>query len=246
MHFAPTLLELFKSLTIMSAFLSSRKVAIVGGGSVGSALANAIVQSKTDDKAASAVIAARDVAKTKAALAEKKLEHLIVEEKDEAIANADILILAVPGAHTDEGIHEIAKSLGNNLDGKLIIDATNPLSSFPDGLQVRWGNVGGGTSGGEVLQQALPNSKIYKAFNTLGVEHMVNPVGKHMLYAGPDKDIEPLLLAIGYVPYYVGPIRYARNLEAMAELWIHAAIPPLPAAQLGRDWTFAIVGNPEK
>ena len=243
MFFGPSLLlQLFKVTYIAMSTLSSQKVAVVGGGSVGSALANGLAQSKADNKPASVVIAARNPEKTKAALAEKKLDHLTVKANKEAIAEADILILAVPGAHTDEGIYEMAKSLGD-VSGKVIIDATNPLTEFSDGLQVRWTQ---GTSGGEILQKALPNSKVYKAFNTLGVEHMVDANGKQMMYAGPDNDIEALIAAIGYVPYHVGPIRYARNLEAIAELWIHMAIPPLPATQIGRDWTFAIVGNPEK
>ena len=32
---------------------------------------------------------------------------------------------------------------------------------------------------------------------------------------------------------YVGEIRYARNLEAIAELWTHLAIPQIDAAA---DW----------
>jgi len=51
------------------------------------------------------------------------------------------------------------------------------------------------------------------------------------------------LEAVGFRALWVGPIRYARNLEAMAELWIHMAIPPLPAAQWGRDWTFGKISH---
>jgi predicted dinucleotide-binding enzyme len=67
-----------------------------------------------------------------------------------------------------------------------------------------------------------------------------------MMYAGPDDGIADVVAAMGYKPYYVGPIRYSRNLEAIAELWIHCAVPPLPANYLGRDWTFGIAGNPGK
>ena len=45
-----------------------------------------------------------------------------------------------------------------------------------------------------------------------------------MLLAGaPEgRDIAELVVAgVGFKPKYVGPIRYARNLEAIAELWIH-------------------------
>lgn len=218
--------------------LSSKVVTIIGGGNVGSTLANSIAAS---GKAKAVMIAARDPSKTAAKLAEGGLSHLKVEIMTSAIASSDILILATPSVHTDKEIEELAKTLGD-VSGKIIIDATNPLSSFQDGLQVRWEQ---GISGGEKLQECLPDCKVYKAFNTLGVEHMRDGTGKDMMYCGPDTDIAEVVAAVGYKPYYVGPLRYARNLEAIAELWIHCAIPPLPANYIGRDWTFAIAGNPE-
>lgn len=42
---------------------------------------------------------------------------------------------------------------------------------------------------------------------------------------------------------YVGPIRYARNLDAIAELWIHLSIPGCGegAEDWGRDFHFQVV-----
>ena len=168
--------------------------------------------------------------------------HLMVQESAIAIAAASVLILATVSIQNDEDLKEMIESLGD-LSNKILIDATNPLSEFSDGLQVRWKQ---GTSAGEYIQSLLPNTKVYKAFNTLGVEHMSDGTGKDMMYAGPDKDIAPIVASIGYRPIYVGPIRYARNLEAIAELWIHCAVPPLQGNYLGRDWTFGIAGNVEE
>lgn len=222
----------------ISLLIMTKKISVIGGGSVGSALADAIAKNL---KESTVVIGARDPEKTKASLAEKKLAHLSVEPKDAAIASSDVLILATPSVPDDAALEALAQSLGD-VSGKSIIDATNPLTSFPDGLEVRWSQ---GTSGAEVLQKALPDSKVYKAFNTLGVEHMLDGAGKDMMYAGPDQEIADIVASVGYKPFYVGPIRYARNLEAIAELWIHCAIPPLPAHHWGRDWTFSISGKPE-
>jgi 8-hydroxy-5-deazaflavin:NADPH oxidoreductase len=230
-----------RSVVVVAAMatLSSKVVTIVGGGSVGSALGIALLKS---GKAKDVLIAARDPVKTAAKLTDEGKSNLKVEALASAIASADILILATPSVHDDTGLKELAISLGD-VAGKYIVDATNPLTAWP-GLEIRWEQ---GTSAGEKLAEYLPSAKVYKAFNTLGVEHMIDPVGKDMLYCGEDKDgIEELIAAIGYKPCYVGPIRYARNLEAIAELWIHCAIPPLPAQYIGRDWTFAIAGNPEK
>lgn len=43
-----------------------------------------------------------------------------------------------------------------------------------------------------------------------------------MLLAGPTEHraaVEGVVAGVGFVPKYVGPIRYARNLDAIAELW---------------------------
>lgn len=229
------LIALFSSIPMMSALIS-QTITVIGGGSVGSTLASAILKS---GKVGKVLIAARDPAKTKAKLDEEGKSDLEVQDMKTAIGVGDVLILAVPSVHTDEAIKKMVETLGD-VSNKILIDVMNPVSEFPDGLQIRWEQ---GTSGGEYIQSLLPNTKVYKAFNTLGVEHMSDGTGKDMLFAGPDKDIADVIATIGYKPIYVGPIRYARNLEAMAELWIHCAIPPLPANYLGRDWTFKLAGN---
>lgn len=217
----------------------NKKVAIVGGGSVGSTLALSLISSRVD-----VVIAARNPDTTKEKLAANlETAKLRVLDQATAIAEAQILILATPSLHRDNEIEDLAKSLGD-VKGKSIIDATNPLSTFPEGLQIRWGSE---LSGGEVLANALPDSKVYKAFNSLGVRHMTKDAAKGvaMMYAGPDRDIADVIAAVGFNPYYVGGIRYARNLEAMAEMWIHIGIDPLPGQNWGTDWTFDIHGNPK-
>lgn len=223
---------------MVSAF-SSQTLTVIGGGQVGATLADGILKS---GQFGTVLIAARDVTKTKAKLEEMDKSHLTVQDSATAIAAASVLILATASIHDDNGLKEMVESLGD-LSDKILIDATNPLSEFSDGLEVRWKQ---GISGAEFVQSLLPNTKVYKAFNTLGVELMVDGTGKDMMYAGPDKDIAPIVASIGYRPIYVGPIRYARNLEAIAELWIHCGVPPLPGNYLGRDWSFAIAGKMEE
>lgn len=171
----------------------------------------------------------------------------------EAIAAAEIVLLAVPGAHDEAGIRLTAQTLGD-CDGKVVIDATNPLSSFP-ALEVRWGEA---KSGGEILADALPKARVYKAFNTVGVEHLATPDGsltgsplpEDMLVAG---DLDPTARAValsivksaGFRPHFVGPIRYARNLEAIAELWIHLSAPIIGDTKesWGRSFNFGVSGT---
>jgi hypothetical protein len=142
-------------LIIPMSALSMKTVAVIGGGGVGSTLAKAI---QASGKAQDVLIGARDPLKTGEKLAKEGMKELKVKALTEAIASSDILILATPGAHKDDGIKDLAKSLGD-VSGKVIIDATNPLSEFQDGLQIRWKQ---GTSGGEKLQEYLPDSLVYK------------------------------------------------------------------------------------
>ena len=216
------------------------KIAVLGGGSVGTTLAKALA-----DNGHTVVIAARDPAKTKGQLEQDKLTELVVEPKDEALKSSDVIILATPGIADDSGIQAFAESLGD-MTGKVVLDATNPLGPFQEGLNVRWDKT---KSGGEVLADALPTAKVYKTFNTVGVEHMKYALGKDMMIAGdPDeasrKIAEDVVAGVGFKPFYVGPIRYARNLEAIAELWIHMAVPPLGARTTSRKFWFSISGDP--
>jgi hypothetical protein len=53
--------------------------------------------------------------------------------------------------------------------------------------------------------------------------------GTDMLFAGseaagPRALATDVVRGVGFSPIFVGPIRYARNLEAIAELWIHMAV----------------------
>ena len=100
-----------------------------------------------------------------------------------------------------------------------------------------------------------------QAFNTVGSEHLGHPDGSQipgydfssrgplkMLFCGPAEQQEvaaEIIAAVGFAPQYVGPIRYARNLEAMAELWVHLAIPPAGATTVdwGRGFHFEATGH---
>lgn len=171
----------------------------------------------------------------------------VVPASPESMLPSHVVILATPGIYGDEEMKAFASSLGDMRD-KVIIDATNPLGPFTDGLQVRTWE--GGISSGEMLQSHLPQSKVYKAFNTVGVEHMREALGKDMMIAGdPDTSYramaEAVVAAVGFNPFYVGPIRYSRNLEAMAEMWIHMAIPGLGGRSASRNFWFSIGGDPD-
>eukprot|EP00602_Paraphysomonas_sp_CaronLab_P009657 CAMPEP_0185023132 /NCGR_PEP_ID=MMETSP1103-20130426/5826_1 /TAXON_ID=36769 /ORGANISM="Paraphysomonas bandaiensis, Strain Caron Lab Isolate" /LENGTH=472 /DNA_ID=CAMNT_0027555569 /DNA_START=99 /DNA_END=1517 /DNA_ORIENTATION=+ len=166
-------------------------------------------------------------------------DNTSVSTVEEACVFGNFIILAVSGMRSAELYHNFAVSLGAGVKGKIVLDATNPLSEYPK-LEVIWD---GNTSGGEMMQAALPDCHVFKAFNTTGSNHIANPTGSDipgydssirgplkMLFAGPKEqqvNAAEIISAVGFTPLYVGPIRYSRNLEAMAELWVHLALPPV-------------------
>ena len=135
----------------------------------------------------------------------------------DAVAGADIIVLAVPyGA-----IAEIAAEIAPVAAGKIVIDPTNPLKADYSGLAT-----GGGTSGAEELARLLPESKVVKAFNTVFAGNAANPQAHGFqldsLFATDDEAAKDAVCglsgSIGFRPIHVGPLAAARELEAMAWL----------------------------
>jgi len=136
-----------------------------------------------------------------------------------AAAQADIVVLAVPGLL----VEEITRSLGD-LSGKIIIDPTNPLERRMNRLEHAVD-----TSNAEIIQAAAPGAYVVKAFNTLNWETMVDPssaggpvsiplVGDN---ARAKQKVAELVTAMGLEPIDVGPLRDARWVEGMLILWIN-------------------------
>jgi predicted dinucleotide-binding enzyme len=85
----------------------------------------------------------------------------------DAAAEAEIVVLAVPGMATEA----VAGGLGD-LSGKLIIDATNPLVFEGNPPTVSYGVE---TSLGEIVQGLHPDAFVVKAFNTISWPQMMDP-----------------------------------------------------------------------
>jgi hypothetical protein len=68
------------------------------------------------------------------------------------------------------------------------------------------------------------------------------PLDKRAVAAG-------VIESAGFVPKYAGPIRYARNLEALSELWHHLAIPSFGdiPEEVSKEWGnafhFQVISN---
>ena len=135
----------------------------------------------------------------------------------------EIVVLATRGTAVEQAIQTAG---AQRLAGKLVIDATNPLAPDPatggPGLAV-----GHTDSGGEIVQRALPDTRVVKAFNTVNNALMVDPgfdPRQPMFIAGDDEGAKATVASIlddfGWDAFDVGGIEQSRQLEALVILWV--------------------------
>ena len=198
------------------------KVAIIGAGNVGKALATSITRAGHGvTMSASTPESARQAAE--AVGAEPAPDNAT------AVRDADVVILAVPYVGAGP---EVARDIRDAVDGKAVIDATNPLKPDYSGLATE------GTSAAEEFQKQLPTANVVKAFNTIFATNQANPDRAIDGFVAGDDDkakqmVISLIDSIGFSPVDVGPLSAARHLEGMAVINIG-----LNAAN-GWDWTSA-------
>jgi 8-hydroxy-5-deazaflavin:NADPH oxidoreductase len=195
------------------------KIAVIGAGNVGSALANEWLRHKHD-----IVFGSRDPGS-----AESPIRSIAV---DEAARFGDVVVIALPW----QVAYDLLPSL--NLADKIVIECTNPLRAAP-------AVNGGAASGAEALQARAPKAKLVKAFNTTGANNMQNPAYGEgrlaMFYCGDHADAKKatadLIREVGFDAYDLGPLSNARLMEAQAELWIWLA----SKGGLGREFGFRLI-----
>jgi predicted dinucleotide-binding enzyme len=122
---------------------------------------------------------------------------------------------------------DVAKSLGPNaLDGKVVVDVSNPLEFSSGTLTL---SICNNNSLGEEVQKALPSAKVVKSFNTVNCEVMVDPAkGGHptMFVCGNDaeakKKFSDLIKTLGWRDIIdIGDITKSRGTEALMHLWMN-------------------------
>lgn len=126
------------------------------------------------------------------------------------------------------GAREAVGSASAELEGKVLIDVSNPLE-FPGGSPTLF--VGITDSLGEQIQRALPKTAVVKALNTMNAAVMVDPAsvaGDHVTFvAGNDTAAKEratgILGDLGWPPDRVidaGDITGARATEAYLLMWL--------------------------
>jgi predicted dinucleotide-binding enzyme len=141
----------------------------------------------------------------------------------EAAAFGEVAVLATSWEGAESAL---ALAGPEQLAGKVVIDATNPLD-FSQGVPPRMA-VAGNDSAGETVQRRLPGARVVKAFNIAGNAHMVHPEfpgGPPDMFICGDDDaakgtVTGLLKSFGWPVIDLGGIASSRYLEAMAMVWI--------------------------
>lgn len=133
----------------------------------------------------------------------------------DAIADADVVVLAMPAKAVDD----VAKQ--GEWSNKLVVDCTNNVP----GMQLAFGH---DTSWAEQIAAKLAGARVFKSFNTQGAENLANPVYDGVRatnwFCGDDPAgkavVKQLVEEVGFEAIDAGGITAARLLEPLMLLWI--------------------------
>jgi predicted dinucleotide-binding enzyme len=204
-------------------------ITLIGTGNMGSAFAQQLSQAGHQVR-----ITGRDLDKAHAVAA----EHQNVEAftADQALGQNEVVIVAT--AYQDAVT--ALKSLGS-LEGKVVIDITNPLTADYMGL-----TIGHSTSAAEEIAKALPGVELVKGFNTLFAQVLASgptfaneQQGSVFLAsdsARAKQTATALAQSLGWKTVDAGGLVNARYLEALAGLNIYLGYGAGLGTQIAPVW----------
>lgn len=154
----------------------------------------------------------------------KKLAHTTgnsarVTSQREAAQAADLVVLAIPWP----AMRQVARNLGS-LDGKIVIDISTAAKQGEDGYFESVVE----TSSAEMIQAWNPGARVVKAF-AVQASYVVDEPG---VVGGPvsvpiaaddraaKESVARIVAAMGMDPFDAGPLRYSREIEAFARLYM--------------------------
>jgi predicted dinucleotide-binding enzyme len=159
------------------------RIAVIGTGNIGSTLGMAFAR------------AGHDVTLGSRHPGERTQEGPPVVDIPTALADPDVVLLAIPAGSVADFLAEYAAGI----DGTLLIDATNDIG-------------GSVANAAAAITQAAPNARYVRAFNTLGWENFAEPtfdgVAADLFFSAPEADratVEGLISDVGLRPAYLGP-----------------------------------------
>ena len=143
---------------------------------------------------------------------------------EETAKFGDIVVLAVKGSVAQTVVEMCGLK---NLNGKTVIDTTNPIADMPPQNGVIKFFTDHSHSLMEHLQEFAPEVRFVKAFSCVGNAHMVNPnFGSEtpsMFICGNEqhakKEVCKILEQFGWEPVDMGQVEAARAIEPLCMLW---------------------------
>jgi 8-hydroxy-5-deazaflavin:NADPH oxidoreductase len=153
-------------------------------------------------------------------------DHLLIGSPAQALANSDIVLLAVPGSVVDQVITTHAQLL----DHKLIIDATNKVQTADEATPAQHVETRSLNSL-VTLQAHTPNARIYRALNSYCWESLADPlyqgVQADLIYCGPGCDAQGARLAAAAPSLEDQAARPAADQALVEQLIAEAGLRPM-------------------
>ena len=142
---------------------------------------------------------------------------------DAAAYFGEVVLLAVPPV----AIPQIGEDYGDLMQGKIVIDISNPRLDREGPITEEWLAMGTGLA----MAQYLPGVRLVKAFNTLGARMLANPIrnGERIgvPIAGDDEEavriVANLVRDAGFDPVIVGPLARASEFDRGSPIWVTGA-----------------------
>ncbi|WP_029268477.1 NADPH-dependent F420 reductase [Flavobacterium sp. KJJ] len=192
------------------------KVAVIGLGNIGTAIATNLTKGNR-----SVIVADRTIEKANQLY--QKLGSLVQPATiADAVKEADIVVLAI----YFDPIKEFFKTYAQELEGKIIVDPSNPIALDENGGFKKI--IGSDESAGQILSTLLPNhAKLAKALGTLGAASLANasfqtPEKSVEFYTTDDtsinNEIEELIRDNGFEPLRIGNLNQSIRIEVFGDL----------------------------
>jgi 8-hydroxy-5-deazaflavin:NADPH oxidoreductase len=183
------------------------KITILGAGNIGGTLGGKWVQAGHQ-----VLFGVRDLQSVKTISALEQAQGAKAADVSSAIRDSRVILFSVPW----KSVPDVAQANAADLNGKLIIDATNNFA-------------GPVINNLNALQVSAPDARIYRAFNSLGWEVFADPMidgqTADMFYSGPDGEtrdsIHKLIEDIGINPIWVGDNDRVHLVDNMGALWVN-------------------------
>jgi predicted dinucleotide-binding enzyme len=209
----------------------TKKIGIIGSGIVGRTLANGFIKHGYD------VTIGTNTASKRDDLQAKTNGKATVGSFEDAATFGEIVVLATKGTAAEAALRSAGIA---NLNGKTVIDTTNPIADAPPVKGVLQYFTSQNDSLMERLQALATEAHFVKAFCSVGNAVMVNPdfngVQPTMFICGNDegakREVTAILEQFGFEAADMGGVEGARAIEPLCILW---CIPGF----LTNSWTHA-------